>query len=64
MQRSVDKLNEQTGALFGYIPDALYLIRKYFLNIFLMSYKIEIMKVYEVKSEVANEFCKKDKRVA
>lgn len=30
-----------------------------------MSYKkIEIVKVYEVKSEVANEFFKKDKRVA
>lgn len=29
-----------------------------------MSYKIEIVKVYEVKSEVANEFLKKDKRVA
>ena len=29
-----------------------------------MSYKIEIEKVYEVKSEVANEFFKKDKRVA
>ena len=29
-----------------------------------MSYKIEIVRVYEVKSEVANEFCKKDKRVA
>ena len=28
------------------------------------SYKIEIVKVYEVKSEVANEFFKKDKRVA
>lgn len=29
-----------------------------------MSYKIEIVKVYEVKSEMANEFFKKDKRVA
>ena len=29
-----------------------------------MSYKIEIVKVYEVKSEVANEKYKKDKRVA
>ena len=29
-----------------------------------MSYKIEIVKVYEVKSEVENEFLKKDKRVA
>ncbi len=29
-----------------------------------MSYKIEIVKVYEVKSEVTNEFFKKDKRVA
>ena len=29
-----------------------------------MRYKIEIGKVYEVKSEVANEFFKKDKRVA
>ena len=29
-----------------------------------MRYKIEIVKVYEVKSEVAIEFCKKDKRVA
>lgn len=31
---------------------------------FFMSYKIEIVRVYEVKSEVANEFFKKDKRVA
>ena len=29
-----------------------------------MSYKIEIVRVYEVKSDVANEFFKKDKRVA
>ena len=29
-----------------------------------MSYKIEIVKVYEEKREVANEFFKKDKRVA
>ena len=29
-----------------------------------MRYKIEIVKVYEVKSEVANEFFEKDKRVA
>ena len=29
-----------------------------------MRYKIEIVKVHEVKSEVANEFFKKDKRVA
>lgn len=29
-----------------------------------MRYKIEIVKVYEVKSEAANEFFKKDKRVA
>ena len=29
-----------------------------------MSYKIEIVKVYEVISEVAIEFFKKDKRVA
>lgn len=29
-----------------------------------MRYKIEIVKVYEVKSEVANGFFKKDKRVA
>ena len=29
-----------------------------------MSYKIEIVKVYEVKSEVANEFFKKEKSVA
>lgn len=29
-----------------------------------MRYKIKIVKVYEVKSEVANEFFKKDKRVA
>ena len=29
-----------------------------------MRYKIEIVKVYEVKREVANEFFKKDKRVA
>ena len=29
-----------------------------------MSYKIEIVKVYEVKSEVANEVFKKDKSVA
>ena len=28
-----------------------------------MSYKIEIVKVYEVKSEVANEFFKKDKKM-
>ena len=43
----------RSSALFGYIS-----------NIFLTSYKIEIVKVYEVKSEVANEFFKKDKRVA
>lgn len=35
-----------------------------FQTYFLMRYKIEIVKVYEVKSEVANEFFKKDKRVA
>ena len=29
-----------------------------------MSYKIEIVRVYEVNSDVANEFFKKDKRVA
>ena len=29
-----------------------------------MRYKIEIVKVYEVKSEVATEFFKKDKREA
>ena len=29
-----------------------------------MSYKIEIVKVYEVKSEVTNGFFKTDKKVA